>query len=359
MIRSAYAVIKLARLTQNLDIVRSFAPHSKIMAVVKADAYGHGLIKTAQALNQADAFAVSCANEALELRAAGILHPIICLQGFTNTKQLQQIVDANIQTVIHSDFQIRLLNECNLKQALQVWLKIDTGMSRLGIHPEKTKETHQKLLDTKRVAKIRFMTHFANADLLEEQSINSQLQKFSIATREFPDSEKSAANSAATLAYSTSQFEWVRPGLALYGLSPYQLGHVQPDTTSLQPVMSLHAPVISIKQCRKGDSIGYGGTYTCPQDMRIAIVAIGYADGYPRSIASNTKVSLNNSITPILGRVSMDMLAIDITTIEAAIGDDVELWGDEISATEIANHASVISYELLCGISGKVDRQYE
>lgn len=359
MIRSAYAVIKLARLTHNLNIVRSFAPQSKVMAVVKADAYGHGLIKTAQALNKADAFAVSCANEALELRAAGILHPIICLQGFTNTKQLQQIVDANIQTVIHSEFQIRLLNECNLKQALQVWLKIDTGMSRLGIHPEKTRPTYQKLLDTKRVAKIRFMTHFANADLLEEKSVQNQLQKFATATSDFPGSEKSAANSAATLAYSSSQFEWVRPGLALYGLSPYQLGHVQPDISSLRPVMSLYAPLIAIKQCRQGDSIGYGGTYTCAQDMRIGIVAIGYADGYPRSIASNTKVSVNGSITQVLGRVSMDMLAIDTTNIDVKIGDDVELWGDDISATEIANHASVISYELLCGISGKVDRKYE
>lgn len=359
MIRSAYAVIQLARLSHNLNIVRSFAPKSKIMAVVKADAYGHGLIQTAQALNQADAFAVSCANEALELRAAGILHPIICLQGYSNAQQLQQIVDANIQAVIHSDFQIRLLNECNLKQALQVWLKIDTGMTRLGIYPEETKSTYQKLLDTKRVAKIRFMTHFANADLLEEKSIHSQLQKFTQATNAFPDCEKSTANSAATLAYSSSQFDWVRPGLALYGLSPFQLGHIQPDTSSLRPVMSLYAPLIAIKYCRKGDSIGYGGTYTCSQDMRIGIVAIGYADGYPRSIASNTKVSVNSAITQILGRVSMDMLTIDITDIDADIGDDVELWGDEISATEIANHANVISYELLCGISGKVDRQYQ
>ena len=359
MIRSAYAVIKLEHLAHNLNIVRSFAPNSRIMAVVKADAYGHGLVKTAQALNQADAFAVSCANEALELRAAGILHPIICLQGFNNAKQLQQIVDANIQTVIHSNFQIKLLNECNLKQALQVWLKIDTGMSRLGIAPKDTKDTYQKLLDTKRVAKIRFMTHFANADLLDEKSIQDQLQKFAHATDAFPDCEKSTANSAATLAYSSSQFDWVRPGLALYGISPYQAGQIQPDTTSLRPVMNLYAPIIAIKNCQKGDRIGYGGTYTCPQDMRIAVVAIGYADGYPRSINHHTKASVNSAITQIVGRVSMDMLTIDITNIDAEIDDAVELWGDEIPITEVADHANVIPYELICGISGNVERQYE
>ena len=170
MMRSAYAVIRLEHLAHNLNILRKFTPHSKIMAVVKADAYGHGLIETARALHQADAFAVACANEALSLRSAGILHPIVCLQGFTTSQQLQQIADANVQAVVHSDYQIKLLASNSLKQSIQVWLKVDTGMSRLGVKPQDCAKMYQQLTDSKRVGKIRVMTHFANADLLDEKN---------------------------------------------------------------------------------------------------------------------------------------------------------------------------------------------
>ncbi|MFK8026900.1 MAG: alanine racemase [Gammaproteobacteria bacterium] len=359
MRRSAYAIIRLEHLEHNLNILRTFAPNSKIISVVKADAYGHGLAKTAQALTQSDAFAVSCANEALELRAARILHPIICLQGFANEAELKLIADANVQAVIHNDQQIKLLQNHRLNQSIQVWLKIDTGMGRLGFRPEDARQAYQQLDQIESISKIRLMTHFANADLLDNDSTQRQLKAFDNVTKNFPGCERSVANSAATLAYSNSLYEWVRSGLALYGISPFQADKTQPDTSELKPVMSLRAPLISIKQCKQGDHIGYGSTYTCAREMRVGVVAIGYADGYPRAITSPVNVSINGNLAPIIGRVSMDMLTIDLSHTEANLGDAVELWGDDISVTDVANAANTISYELLCGISGRITCQYE
>ena len=358
MIRSAYAVVRLEHLAHNLNTLRKFAPQSKIMAVVKADAYGHGLVEAARALNQADAFAVACANEALTLRSAGILHPIVCLQGFTDSQQLQQIADANVQAVIHSDYQIKLLTGCKLKQPIQIWLKIDTGMTRLGVAPQNAAKVYQQLLESNRVAKIRVMTHFANADLLDEKVTQHQLKLFEQGCKEIPACEKSTANSAATLAFSNTHYDWVRPGLALYGISPFQAGQSQPDTSALLPAMSLHAPIISIKNCHRGDRIGYGGTYTCQQDMRIAVAALGYADGYPRALTETSLVSIEGNHAPIVGNISMDMITIDVSTIEAAVGDQVEFWGGDISVADVASAANTISYELLCGIAGRVKREY-
>ena len=359
MRRSAYALIRLEHLTHNLNILRSFAPKSKIISVVKADAYGHGLAKTAQALAQTDAFAVACAHEAVVLRATGILHPIICLQGFSNEAELKMIADANVQPVIHSEHQIKLLQNFTHPQSLRVWLKVDTGMGRLGFSPSKLFSKHEQLNKLKQVSKIRLMTHFANADLLDNESCEHQLQLFNEATEKIPNCEKSAANSAASLAYSKAHFEWIRPGLCLYGISPFQIEQSHPDTSDFKPVMSLRAPLISIKPFQQGDTIGYGSTYTCDQDMRVGVAAIGYADGYPRSLDTTTNVSINGHFTPILGRVSMDMLAVDLTNIQAEIGDDVELWGDDISVSEVASAANTISYDLLCGIAGHVHRVYE
>ena len=359
MRRSAYALIRLEHLTHNLNILRTFAPKSKIISVVKADAYGHGLAKTAQALTQTDAFAVSCAHEAVELRAASILHPIICLQGFSNEAELKMIAEANVQPVIHSEHQIKLLKDFTRQQSIRVWLKVDTGMGRLGFPPSELSRKYEQLNKLKQVSKIRVMTHFANADLLDSDSCERQLQLFNKATKNIPDCEKSAANSAASLAYSNSHFEWIRPGLCLYGISPFQVEHSHPDTSDFKPVMSLRAPLISIKSLQRGDSIGYGSSYTCDQEMRVGVAAIGYADGYPRTLETSVNVSINGHLTPILGRVSMDMVAVDLTNIQAEIGDDIELWGDDIPVSEVANAANTISYDLLCGIAGHVHRIYE
>ena len=359
MRRSAYALIRLEHLSHNLNLLRSLVPKSKIISVVKADAYGHGLAKTAQALAQSDAFAVACTHEAIALRSTGILHPIICLQGFSNQSELQAIIDANVQTVIHGQHQIKLLQQHNFDQSIQIWLKVDTGMGRLGFLPEEVKHALQRLKNIKQVSKIRLMTHFANADLLDDETTQKQLQKFDETSQPYPDYEKSAANSAATLAYSNSLYDWVRPGLCLYGISPFQVENTHPDMSEFKPVMSLRAPLISIKQCKQGSRIGYGGTYTCPQDMRIGVVAIGYADGYPRTFKQGLNVSVNGNFAPIVGRVSMDMLTIDLSSIDASIGDDVELWGDDISITEVSGATNTLTYQLLCGIADHVHRDYE
>ena len=359
MNRSAYALIKLENLTHNLNILRSFAPHSKVISVVKADAYGHGLEKTAQALTTSDAFAVACANEAAQLRAAGILHPIICLQGFADEKQLQIIAEANIQTVVHNEEQIKLLQQYHSNQTIQVWLKIDTGMGRLGFRPEDVRHALQRLEDTKSVSKIRLMTHFANADLLNNEYTQQQLKLFDNATKNHPNKERSAANSAATLAYTNSHYEWVRSGLVLYGISPFETDKIHPDTSELKPVMSFHAPIISIKQFKTGEHIGYGSSFRCQTDTRVAVIAAGYADGYPRTLFSDMNVFINGNLAPIVGRVSMDMMTIDISHIDASLGDMVELWGNDIPVTDVASAANTISYELLCRITNRVTRIYQ
>lgn len=359
MKRSAYALIKLEHLAHNLNILRSYAPHSKVISVVKADAYGHGIAKTAQALTTSDAFAVACTNEAAELRSAGILHPIICLQGFSDEVQLQMIADANVQTVIHSEHQIKLLQNYRLNQSIQVWLKIDTGMGRLGFRPEDVRHALQRLEEIKNISKIRLMTHFANADVLNGEYTQNQLKSFDNICKNYSDKEKSAANSAAALAYTNSHYEWVRSGLVLYGISPFQTDKPHPDTSELKPVMSLLAPVIAIKQFKKDECIGYGSHFKCPNDMRVAIVAIGYADGYPRALTTPMNVFINGNLAPIIGRISMDMMTIDITHLNASVGDDVELWGEDISVSEVAASANTISYELLCGISGRVRFIYQ
>ena len=320
MRRSAYALIKLNHLAHNLQLLKSYTPEAKIISVVKADAYGHGLARTAQALAESDAFAVACVDEAVNLRAAGILHPIICLQGFRDSAELKQVADANIQTVVHSDHQLRLLQSNTLKQSVQVWLKVDTGMGRLGFMPDQVEQVYSELEQIDAVNKIRLMTHFANADTLDDSVMQKQLQRFEAVSQQLPECERSAANSAASLAYSKTRYEWVRPGLCLYGISPFQSDQSHPDLSELRPVMSVHAPIISIKQMQAGDRIGYGGTFVCPHDMRVAVVAMGYADGYPRALQSTVHVSLNGHLAPIIGRVSMDMITIDVSAIDADIG---------------------------------------
>lgn len=359
MKRSAYALIRLERLAHNLKILRSFTKDAKVISVVKADAYGHDLAKTTQALNQSDAFAVACASEAMELRSTGILHPILCLQGFRDENDLQYIAESNTQPVIHSDYQIELLKKSRFKQSIQVWLKIDTGMNRLGFATEKSHRAYQQLSELECINKIRVMTHFSHADLLNDEITQRQLQRFENACKQLPNIERSAANSAASIAYSNSHYQWVRPGLCLYGISPFQADLCHPDITELKPVMSVHAPIISIKQCKQGEQIGYGGQYTCPRDMRVGVAAIGYADGYPRTLNSEINVSINGAHAPVVGRVSMDMITINLDNVDAQVGDEVELWGDDIPVSDVACAADTISYELLCGITGRIHRIYQ
>lgn len=354
MTRSAYSTIRLNHLQHNLQTIRNTAANSKLMAVIKADAYGHGMLRVAEALKDADAYAVACVNEGLLLREANLTLPIVCLQGFQNIDELKHASQQGIELVVHSDHQLRLLETTALTSSVDVWLKLDTGMGRLGIDPSEAAKYVTALQNMPNVNQVRLMTHFANADSQNDIDVQRQLDTFQSSTQSYTQLERSCANSAAVLNYPQSHLDWVRPGLVLYGVSPFEDGKAR----NLKPVMSLHAPLISIRNHHKNDTIGYGSTYTCPEDMRIGIVAAGYGDGYPRSLSQTTNVYLNGQQAPIVGRVSMDMITIDLREIEADTGDQVELWGEHIDVGHVARSANTLSYEPLCAMSGRIDRRY-
>ena len=356
MKRAAFARINLAHLKNNLAAIRKLANKSKVMAVVKADAYGHGMLEVCNSLIDADAFSVAYVNEALELRENGIKQPILALQGFSSSDDLQNAIKHDIQVVIHHTEQLKLLKSISNTANLDVFVKIDTGMHRLGFAPQEFESIFTELksfLSPK--SKIRLMTHLACADEVDNVATQRQLEQFELAIKDI-SCEQSIANSAGILAWPQSRRDWVRPGLVLYGINPMQKEITSP--VELRPVMSLHAPLISIKSCKKGDKVGYGGDFCCPSDMVIGIIAIGYADGYPRHLASTPYISIGTKKVPIVGRVSMDMIAVDLSSISTRVGEIVELWGETVLVSEVAQHAETISYELLCAAGNSVYKEY-
>ncbi|MGI9227358.1 MAG: alanine racemase [Gammaproteobacteria bacterium] len=358
MKRAAYALINLSHLKHNLSIVKKIAHHSKVMAVVKADAYGHGVLSVCKSLSQTDAFSVACINEAVELRENGVTKPILSLQGFSTEKELQFAIAHNIEIVLHHPDQLKQLQSyTSIVHPLDVYVKIDTGMHRLGFEPSQFDAVITQLKSLlPNESKISVMTHLACADEINNPATEQQLELFdhTLNGQEFI---QSIANSAGILAWPKSHRDWVRPGLMLYGVNPLD-ADVDKLNVELKPVMSFRAPVISIKQCLQGDRIGYGGDYCCPHDMVIAVVAAGYADGYPRHIPGAPMISIHNKSVPIVGRVSMDMITADITGIESQVGDEVELWGNDISVEKIARDADTISYELLCAAGNAVPKKF-
>jgi alanine racemase len=357
MKRAAFARINLTHLKNNLAAIRKIATQSKVMAVVKADAYGHGMLEVCKSLNDVDAFSVAYVNEALELREKGIKQPIVALQGFSSPTDLQHAMDHNVQVVIHHAEQLKILKSISRPPTLGVLVKVDTGMHRLGFA---TEEFNNILAELKSLispeSNIRLMTHLACADEINNSATLQQLEQFDLAVKD-TTYEQSIANSAGIFAWPQTHRQWVRPGLALYGVNPIANQNTN-STIDLRPVMSLHAPLISIKQCKKGEKIGYGGDYSCPSDKLIGIIAIGYADGYPRHLKGAPNVAIGAQRAPLVGRVSMDMVAIDLTGIIAKVGEITELWGESISVTEIAHHAETISYELLCAAGNSVYKKY-
>jgi len=359
MRRKAYALINLPSLSNNLTVLKKVVADAKIMAVVKADAYGHGMLQVVKQLKDVDAFSVACVNEALELREIGISKPILALQGFSSSEELNLAIKHNVQVVMHHAEQIKLLQANKIKMPeLGIYLKLDTGMSRLGFS---VAQFDQALLDIKSslapTSEINLMTHLACADESNSLATNKQLEIFdrTVAAQSYP---QSIANSAAIFTTPASCRDWVRPGLALYGVNPVGADVNDKLLSELEPVMSLRAPIISIKQCVQGARIGYGGDYICPCDMVIAIVAVGYADGYPRHLNGDVKLSVNGQVVPLVGRVSMDMVAVDLSGIDAQVGDEVELWGANISVADLAGKAETISYELLCSAGNAVYKRY-
>jgi len=348
MSRPASVVINLAALKSNFQRIRQLAPRQKIMAVVKADAYGHGISRVARSLPDADAFGVACLEEARQLRDAGINQPIVLLEGPFSAGELPQIQALALEIVIHHPDQFAMLKAAQGEQQLRAWLKIDTGMHRLGFSLEDVSQAREKLLGYQCIAgDLRLMTHLATANEPGDALTSRQLRAFAECTQGMAE-ERSIANSAGILDWPDSHADWVRPGLLLYGISP------NPDRGSLaeglQPVMTFSSRLISVKQLKAGDTVGYGATWSCPQGMAIGIVAAGYGDGYPRHARSGTPVLVNGKRAGMIGVASMDMLAVDLRNVPSArVGDPVVLWGEGLPVEEIAACAQTIPYELLCG----------
>jgi len=349
------AVIDLTALRHNLERVRTLAPNSRILAVVKANAYGHGLFRIVTALGTAvDGLAVARVGEGVSLRQAGISSSIVVLEGCTDQQELNLAATNRLEMVVHNLEQIKLLQQQKLNYPVVCWLKMDTGMHRLGLPLNSALATYQELESCNSVlGKPRLMTHFANADDLADPTTKNQWQLFQTITSEL-DAETSCANSGAILGWPETHADWVRPGIMLYGVSPFMNG--RPEDYGLQPVMSLQSQLIAINHYKKGDAIGYSGTWVCPEDMAVGVVSIGYGDGYPRHAVSGTPVLLNGQRVPLVGRVSMDMISLDLRTCpEARVGDPVTLWGADLPVEEIAEAANTIPYQLLCGVTARVD----
>lgn len=355
MTRTAYAVIHLKSIRHNVQQARLAAPNSKIMAVIKANAYGHGLLRVAQALNNlVDGFAVARVHEGMRLRKAGFQQRIVVLEGFTEREELQNLLDFNLEVSLHSPHQIGILNRQIESKQLGVWVKLDTGMNRLGFKAHDVTKACEQLTACHVVKKpLNFMTHFANADDKNDSKTMRQIELFNQLTANC-DGEKSMANSAGILAWQDSLTDWVRAGIMLYGISPFS------DSTGtqlgLQPLMSLHSRLIAVRDISAGETVGYSGTWTSSEATKLGVVAIGYGDGYPRHAENGTPVLVNGERVPLVGRVSMDMITVDLglnSTAEA--GDDVILWGEDLPVEEIALCSNTIPYALVCGITPRVE----
>ncbi|MCF6189643.1 MAG: alanine racemase [Cocleimonas sp.] len=357
MKRSSRITIHPEALQHNLKRAKQAAPNSKTLAVIKADAYGHGAVATAGILYEiADGFAVSCIPEAVELRDAGITKPITILQGHQSADDLRAAAHFDLRLTVHNDRQLSLLDQYSHqhKTGFEVNLKIDTGMHRLGFHPDRAADVFQKLSSHSQVNadQLILMTHLSCADELDNKITKQQLTCFADAEKGIASPTlltKSIANSAGILGWEDSHSDWIRPGIMLYGSSPFATSHR--DEHDLKAAMTLNAPIIAIHDLKKGDNIGYGATWQCPTDMKVAIIACGYADGYPRHAASGTPVWINSEEAQLVGRVSMDMIVVDISHFEdknIQVGDLAELWGKNLSVDRIAQSADTIAYELLC-----------
>ncbi|HTV50560.1 MAG TPA: alanine racemase [Steroidobacteraceae bacterium] len=350
------AIIDTSALQSNLRRIRARAAGAKVMAVVKANAYGHGLVPVALALGEADAFAVARLEEGLALREAGVKQTVILLEGIFSAAQLEEAARQRFEIVVHDAVQIALLERFAGAHAFTLWLKIDTGMNRLGFRTEEFAPVLQRLHGLHvPAAEIRLMTHLARADERDCPMTREQLARFGALTRGLRH-VTSIGNSAGLLGWPGECGDWVRPGLALYGISPF--AGESSDAQGLTPVMTLATTVIAVRQVPLGESVGYGGAWIAPRDSRIAIVAGGYGDGLLRSLSTGTPVLVNGRRAPLVGRVAMDMIAVDVSDLpEVGVGTRCVLWGRGLEVSEVAAQAGTIAYELLCGVRARVPRE--
>lgn len=354
MSRPAIAHIRLDAFRHNYQLAKQ-AHGGKALAVVKANAYGHGAVQCANAIaDEADGFAVASLEEALQLREAGIQNPILLLEGFFEALELALIVAQDLWIVVHHAWQVDMLLAAKLEKPIQVWLKMDSGMHRVGLSPTEYASVYKQLSQHQNISKIVLMSHFANADNLNIAHTKEQMAVFQTATAGV-NAEVSLANSAAILAWPQAANQWSRPGIMLYGANPIQANLANLTVTSvkhqLRPVMQLTSRIINIRKIAQGEAIGYGSIFTAERETTIGVVACGYADGYPRSAITGTPVAVDGVMTRLIGRVSMDMLFVDLTDIPTAnIGSLVELWGDLVPVNLVAANANTIAYELFCNV---------
>lgn len=348
--RPVSATIDLEALRHNLAIARRHAPRSRVFAVVKANAYGHGLMRAARALCDADGYALVELDAAVRLREAGYQQRIALLEGHFEARELAVMAQHKLTTVVHSAEQLEMLDALPAGSALDVMLKLNTGMNRLGLEPADFACALARLQSRPGVADITLMTHFANAD--DARGIARELEAFERAAggTKLP---VSLANSATVLRYPQAHGDWVRPGIMLYGCSPF--AESVGSDLGLRPAMTLASAVISVRDVARGQSVGYGSAYTAEEATRVGVVACGYADGYPRHAPTGTPVLVDGRLTRTLGRVSMDMLFVDLTGIgEARIGSRVVLWGVGNPVEHVAHSAGTVGYELLCALAPRV-----
>jgi alanine racemase len=351
--RATSATIHLGALRQNLRALKEMAGDARVMAVVKADGYGHGLERVARALHEADAFGVACIADGQRLRAAGMTQRIVVLSGIDEAADIAEMHRLGLESAIHHEAQIDWLASDSDPRPLRVWLKIDSGMHRLGFSPDKLKAARTRLLGLPNVdPDIGLMTHFANSDEFDDPQTSDQLACFESLAADLPG-DRSLSNSAGVLGWPRARGQWVRPGGLLYGISVVA-GKCGKDF-GFRPAMTLSSKLVAINRISEGEAIGYAATWTCPQDMDIGVVQIGYGDGYPRSAAAGTPVLVNGRRAPVVGRVSMDLVTVDLRGHDdARVGDPVTLWGPDLPVEEVAGHCGTIGYELVCGMTRRV-----
>jgi alanine racemase len=348
--RPILATIDSGALRHNLAVVRARAPRSRVLAVVKANAYGHGLLRAAGALADADGFALLELEEAVRLRQAGFRQRIVLLEGFFDAGELPVLLEHGIAVVVHRMDQVAALEKLPAGRKLDVLLKVNSGMNRLGLTADEYGKALERLRGRPAIAAITLMTHFANAD--DPRGVAWQLERL----QRLPGRDGlpvTLANSAAILRYPETHGDWVRPGIMLYGCSPFAEGSAR--DLGLEPAMTLESRIIGVQQLQAGDTVGYGGAFRAGRATRIGVVACGYADGYPRHAPSGTPIMVEGRLTATVGRVSMDMLCADITaTPEADVGSRVVLWGEGVPVERVAAAAGTVGYQLLCALAPRV-----
>ena len=353
MSRPIRAELSLSALKHNLDQVCQRAVGSRVLAVIKANAYGHGLLDVADALQSADGFAVADLAEAKALRSAGFKQPICLFAGCQTKHDFELAVTLAIEPVIHSSAQLNLLEQLTTVPE-KLWLKFDSGLHRLGFDQDQLAPAIRRLRALSPIPDVVLMSHLASADQLDDLTTSQQQASFEDVVSGY-DHSCSLLNSAGVLGDQLPAYDWVRPGIALYGASP--LAGRSAEQLNLKPVMTLMSEIIAISNVAKGERVGYGGIWTAPRACRIATIACGYADGYPRHAKNQTPVLVKGNPVPLVGRVSMDLMTIDVTDLDSvSVGDEVTLWGQGLAIDEIAKAAGTISYELMCGVSSRVPR---